>query len=770
MKRLLILLLLLSLSLAPLARNQQLVSDLNVQRTIKFGTLAAGTITPAQLTADQNDFNPTGLASAFVVRLSSDASRNITGLVPGTAPAGRMLILCNVGAQPIVLADESGSSTTANRFAFSGDYTLAADTAAWLVYDDSSTRWRLIQTTSATLAATYQPLDATLTALAGFNTNGMLAQTAADTFAGRTIAGTADRISVTNGDGAAGNPTLDIAATYAGQTSITTLGTIGAGTWQGSVIGGAYGGTGAANTGKTITLGGSLTTSGAYDTTLTVTGATNVTLPTAGTLATLANAVPLLKPYALAPTPCLVKTGADTIAVAANTKVIINGTMLVTFASQTAATIDTGSITIGTDYAVYATNAGTAVFSANFSAPSGYTTTTSQLIGGFHYAPGGNAHTTLGDGPILSRGTTDTAIASTAFDFSIGGTWYAKAAVPAGTAIPAETVTADKWALYRLSIIADGTITVTPAAGNVAGYADEASAITALPALPGSSAAMGYITVQTKTGFAWIAGTDALAGGSSGNVANATNYYPESASGAQINEYSIWDLKFRPACADPRGMTLIAGGFWMDIYICGTSTDVAGSSKYGSTIADGASPPKIPAAFGGNGTTTYGTLTWFEASELAAAYGKQLPSYSELIVASYGVTEQTSRNLEPSTTQLDAPRTSKWGVMQATGNIWVWMRDLLFIPHTTALTGTPPADADFETWINVSKTLGGKSITESRGSVYTYGNNGISAGLFGGPWYNGSYAGSRASDWGAAPSASGNNIGARFACDHLVLP
>jgi microcystin-dependent protein len=47
---------------------------------------------------------------------------------------------------------------------------------------------------------------------------------------------------------------------------------------------GAQGGTGVDNSGKTITLGGNLATSGAFATTLTVTGATNVTLPTSGTL------------------------------------------------------------------------------------------------------------------------------------------------------------------------------------------------------------------------------------------------------------------------------------------------------------------------------------------------------------------------------------------------------------------------------------------------------------------------------------------------------
>jgi hypothetical protein len=53
-------------------------------------------------------------------------------------------------------------------------------------------------------------------------------------------------------------------------------------------ISGAQGGTGVANSGKTITLGGNLTTSGEHNATLTLTAATTVTLPATGTLATLA--------------------------------------------------------------------------------------------------------------------------------------------------------------------------------------------------------------------------------------------------------------------------------------------------------------------------------------------------------------------------------------------------------------------------------------------------------------------------------------------------
>lgn len=57
-----------------------------------------------------------------------------------------------------------------------------------------------------------QPLDATLTSLAAHNTAGLLTQTAPDTFTGRTLTGTANQITVTNGDGVAGNPTVSLPA------------------------------------------------------------------------------------------------------------------------------------------------------------------------------------------------------------------------------------------------------------------------------------------------------------------------------------------------------------------------------------------------------------------------------------------------------------------------------------------------------------------------------------------------------------------------------
>ena len=82
--------------------------------------------------------------------------------------------------------------------------------------------------------------------------------------------------------------------------------------------------------------------------------------------------------------------------------------------------------------------------------------------------------------------------------------------------------------------------------------------------------------------------------------------------------------------------------------------------------------------------------------------------------------------------------------MQATGNLWVWGRDL---------GGLYGADS----W---------NANTEGRGSTY----NGPNAALFGANWILGGYSGSRASIWLYAPSTSSDNIGARGVGDHLQRP
>jgi len=217
---------------------------------------------------------------------------------------------------------------------------------------------------------------------------------------------------------------------------------------------------------------------------------------------------------------------------------------------------------------------------------------------------------------------------------------------------------------------------------------------------------------------------------------------------AQINEYSFHDLKFRPSCEDPRGMTLIADGFWADIYLLNTNPDLNGTSALGLTIADGSSPPIIPAAFGGNGLTDYGSFKWYECQEVFAAYGKKAPTCAEFMALAYGVTEETDRGSDPGTTQLDAARTSKWGVIQATGNLAVWGRDVI-------------ADG--------TGSFAFRDIAEGRGEIATF-NDDLRAGVFGGYWLRGTRAGSRSADWGLSVENSPNRLSGRGVADHLQLP
>jgi hypothetical protein len=70
-----------------------------------------------------------------------------------------------------------------------------------------------------------QPLDATLTSLAAYNTNGILTQTAADTFTGRTLTAGSTKLSISNGNGVAGNPTLDVVPANISHTGLADIGT-----------------------------------------------------------------------------------------------------------------------------------------------------------------------------------------------------------------------------------------------------------------------------------------------------------------------------------------------------------------------------------------------------------------------------------------------------------------------------------------------------------------------------------------------------------------
>lgn len=77
--------------------------------------VAGGTIVPASLGSNQNDYNPTNLANAWMVVQDLSASVAITGLQGGVN--GRMLMLNNANATfSITLSHNSASSLAANRF------------------------------------------------------------------------------------------------------------------------------------------------------------------------------------------------------------------------------------------------------------------------------------------------------------------------------------------------------------------------------------------------------------------------------------------------------------------------------------------------------------------------------------------------------------------------------------------------------------------------------------------------------------------------------
>ena len=165
-----------------------------------------------------------------------------------------------------------------------------------------------------------------------------------------------------------------------------------------------------------------------------------------------------------------------------------------------------------------------------------------------------------------------------------------------------------------------------------------------------------------------------------------------------INPFSIWDAGFRPACPDPRGMFVITlpdgRRSWIDIYKLGVDHLAQGTSRCGVTIADGRDPP---IAIGGKGKTA--RLDFATARDILAHHGKQLLTYDEFRIAAFGVTEKTAAARDPKVTGLDAARTSRFGMMQATGNLWDWGTD---------------GDPDH-----------------------------VRASIFGGSWIDGGYAGSR---------------------------
>ena len=279
----------------------------------------------------------------------------------------------------------------------------------------------------------------------------------------------------------------------------------------------------------------------------------------------------------------------------------------------------------------------------------------------------------------LSRGSTDTAVASTGFHYAISGVPYTKAAVAAGTALAAGTIPQDKWGAYLYSINAAGTVTSTAAAANfTTGYDNEAAAIAALPSTPGSSYAVGFVTVQTEVGSTFVGGTDALAGGASGNPANATNYYtlaerlasasPSGRGAITFNEgaygtgshENLIDVALSGGGADPDGQdeveVYLTAGTVDSISVVGDPVGTFGVAEDGLTA--GQSTDVVTAA-----TSAVGDGT---ALTEAGGTGDHLTDIGDLITA-VGALVAALENLSAAGAQTaaEAAITAKFGIVSA---------------------------------------------------------------------------------------------------------
>lgn len=107
-----------------------------------FGAPAfSATISPSALAnGNNNDYNPSGLSTAFALRLSANGGGStLTGLA--AQPSGSIRVVCDIAGGNLSFTNNDAASTAANRFTLNGTVTIAAGECITIWYDGSGTRW-----------------------------------------------------------------------------------------------------------------------------------------------------------------------------------------------------------------------------------------------------------------------------------------------------------------------------------------------------------------------------------------------------------------------------------------------------------------------------------------------------------------------------------------------------------------------------------------------------------------------------------------------------
>ena len=332
-----------------------------------LGTVTTGTLQSITLQGT--------ISSGSGLTFGNFTAGTITGTLSGSSSS------CSGNAATV-----TGLSVTAGKtLTVSNSMTLAATDGATLTIGTGGT----LGTAAYTASTAYLASGGTAAAVTGLSVTAGKTLTVSNSM---TLAAT-DGATLTIGSGGTlGTAAYTASSAYspiAGSGSITTVGTISSGTWQGGLVIGTYGGTGVNNSTRTITIGGNVTFSGAYTFTGTLSNTTAITFPTSGTLMTLGggvmtgNIVQSTNDYPKITVTTVNGTGATTLTAAALTGGLIIRTSMTAARSDPTdtATAIIGAISgavVGTSFRFTVENQ-TATYTETISAGSGVTLSPSTI-------------------------------------------------------------------------------------------------------------------------------------------------------------------------------------------------------------------------------------------------------------------------------------------------------------------------------------------------------------------------------------------------------